>query len=112
MTTSISPDGTTETLTADFKEALQSLRDLASHPRTRCLLYGNKILKEIGRLENNLSGNRMVFGTNSLMYEQVPNNDPELKGINENELNTQLDPQASSDQITTQILYVCYVILI
>ena len=38
------------------------------------------------------------------MYEQVPNNDPESKGINENELNTQLDPQASSDQITTQIL--------
>ena len=104
MTTSISPDGTTETLTADFKEALQSLRDLASHPRTRCLLYGNKILKEIGRLENNLSGNRMVFGTNSLMYEQVPNNDPASKGINENELNAQLDPQASSDQITTQIL--------
>ena len=46
------------------------------------------------------------------MYEHVPNNDPESKGINENELNTQLDPQASSDQITTQILYVCYVILI
>jgi hypothetical protein len=26
------------------------------------------------------------------------------KGMNEDELNTQLDPQASSDQITTQIL--------
>ena len=104
MTTSMSPDGTTETLTADFKEALQSLQDLASHPRIRCLLYGNKILKEIGRLENNLSGNSMVFGTNSLMYEQVPNNDPASKGISEDKLNAQLDPQASSDQITTQIL--------
>ncbi len=46
----------------------------------------------------------MVFGTNSLMYEQVPNNDPASKGISEDEPNAQLDAQASSDQITTQIL--------
>ena len=46
----------------------------------------------------------MVFGTNSLMYEQVSHDDPALKGISEDELNAKLDPQASSDQITTQIL--------
>ena len=55
-------------------------------------------------MENNLSGNNMVFGTNSLMYEQVLHGDPALKGISEDELNVKLDPQASSDQITTQIL--------
>jgi hypothetical protein len=104
MTTSRSPDETTEILTADFREALQSLHDLASHPRIRCLLYGNKVLQEIGRSENNLSDNNMVFGTNSLMYEQVLHGDPALKGISEDELNVKLDPQASSDQITTQTL--------
>jgi hypothetical protein len=46
----------------------------------------------------------MVFGANSLMYEQVPQGDPAPKGISEDELNAKLDPQASSDQITTQIL--------
>ena len=99
--TSLSPDGTSEPLTADFKEAFQSLQDQASRPRIRCLHYGNKVLKEIGRLENNLSGNDMVFGATSLIYEQVPPGDPEEKGICEDELDTNLDPQASSDQITT-----------
>jgi hypothetical protein len=85
-------------------EALQSLKDQASHPRIRCLLYGNKVLKAIGRLENNLSGSNMVFGATSLFYEQVPSGDPEGKGISEDELGANLGPQASSDQITTQIL--------
>lgn len=80
-------------------------RHLASHPRLRCLLYGNKVLKEIGRMENNLTGNSMVFGTTSLMYEQVLPGGPKRKDISEEELAANLDPQASSsDQVTTQIL--------
>ena len=56
-------------------------------------------------MENNLTGNSMVFGTTSLMYEQVLPGGPKRKDISEEELAANLDPQASSsDQVTTQIL--------
>ena len=99
----MSPDGNEELLTRDVQEALTSLQDLASHPRLRCLLYGNKVLQHYGRTENNRGETSTVFGKISLIYEQVLRDDPEGKGINENFLSSQLDPQASSDQKTTQI---------
>ena len=45
----------------------------------------------------------MIFETTSLTYKQVPRGDPEGKGIDENLVSSKLDPQASSDQKTTQI---------
>ena len=101
---SLSPDGSEEPLTRDVQEVLTSLQDLASHPRLRCLLYGNKVLQHYGRQESNREDTSMIFEKNSLTYKQVPRGDPEDKGINETLLSSNLDPQASSDQKTTQIL--------
>ena len=46
----------------------------------------------------------MIFEKNSLIYKHVPRGDPEGKGIDEAQMSSNLDPQASSDQKTTQIL--------
>ena len=46
----------------------------------------------------------MVFGKTSIIYEQVPQGDPDGKSIDEDPLKTTFDQQASIDQKTTQIL--------
>ena len=78
---SLSPDGSEEPLTRDVQEVLTSLQDLASHPRLRCLLYGNKVLQHYGRQENNGGETSMIFEKNSLTYKQVPRGDLEGKGL-------------------------------
>ena len=67
--TTINPDPQVpvELLTPDFQEAQQSLRELASHPRLRCLLYGNKVLHQFGLQENARWNTSMVFGKTSCM---------------------------------------------
>ena len=45
-------------------------------------------------MENNLPGNNMVFGKTSLMYEQVPQGDPDDVSIDEELLKSTLDKQA------------------
>ena len=104
---SINPRGPAEPLTPDFQEIQRSLRDLALHPRLRCLLYENKILRHMGGIDNEIRRNdtQMIFSKTSLMYEQLPQRLAEDRGIDENQIKQQFqDSQASSDQKTMEIL--------
>ena len=85
----MSPAGHEEPLTRDVQEDLKSLKDSNSRPRIRCLLYGNKVLQHYGQTENNRRNTSMVFGKTSLMYRAGIR---EGKGINENQINSNLDP--------------------
>ena len=104
--TTIDPDPqvSEELLTTDFQEVQQSLRELVSYPLLRCLLYGNEVLRQFGLQENALWNTSIVFGKTSLMYELVPQGDPEEISIDEELLKNTLDKQASGDQKTMQIL--------
>jgi hypothetical protein len=94
--TTINPDpqALEEPLTPDFPEVQRSLRELASYPRLRCLLHGNEVLRQFGLQENALRNTSMVFGKTSLMYEQVPQGDPDDVSIDEELLKSTLDKQA------------------
>ncbi len=94
---SLNPRGPAEPLTPDFQEIQRSLRDLALHPRLRCLLYENKILRHMGGIDNEIRRNdtQMIFSKTSLMYEQLPQRLAEDRGIDENQIKRQFqDSQA------------------
>ena len=62
------------------------------------------MLHQFGLHENALWNTSIVFGKTSLMYELVPQGDPEEISSDEELLKNTLDKQASSDQKTMQIL--------